>query len=103
VFDPLTEKDFQEVFQKCRRWWDRDSFKSDGEFYDFYSISPEYFGYHHVYCSLHIIMAQLKFRHGMRNYWTLTRYFLKQPSNASSSMEKETIQHFNKLFQRITL
>jgi hypothetical protein len=20
-----------------------------GEFYDFYSVSPEYFGYHHVY------------------------------------------------------
>jgi hypothetical protein len=23
VFDTLTEKDFQESFKKCRRWWKR--------------------------------------------------------------------------------
>jgi len=23
VLDTLTEKDFQEAFQKCRRWWNR--------------------------------------------------------------------------------
>jgi hypothetical protein len=23
VLDTLTLKDFQEMFQKCRRWWDR--------------------------------------------------------------------------------
>jgi hypothetical protein len=57
VLDTLTEKDFQEAFQKWRRQWDRclhageNYFKGDcgrrpyGEFYGFYSVSPEYFGY----------------------------------------------------------
>jgi hypothetical protein len=46
VFDNLTEKDFQEAFQKWRRRWDRclhvggNYFEDD----DFYSASPEYFG-----------------------------------------------------------
>jgi hypothetical protein len=55
VLDTLTEKDFQEAFQKWRRWWDQclharvmAADRPYGEFYDFYSISPEYFGYHHV-------------------------------------------------------
>jgi hypothetical protein len=55
--DTLTEKDFQEAFQKWWRRWDqylqvgRKYFEGDGgrwpysEFYDFYSVSPEYFGY----------------------------------------------------------
>jgi hypothetical protein len=57
VLDTLTEKDFQEVFQKWRRRWDRclhaggNYFEGDGgrqalgEFYEFYSVSPENFGY----------------------------------------------------------
>jgi hypothetical protein len=52
-------KDFQEAFQKWRRRWDRYGVymregttsrvmaadRSYGEFYDFYSVSPKYFGY----------------------------------------------------------
>jgi hypothetical protein len=57
VLDTLTEKDFQEAFQKWRRRWDwclhvgRNYFEGMaadrpyGEFYDFYSVSPEYFEY----------------------------------------------------------
>jgi hypothetical protein len=55
----LTEKDFQEVFQKWSSWWDRclhagttsrvmAGDMSYGEFYDFYSNSPAYFGYHYI-------------------------------------------------------
>jgi nicotinic acid mononucleotide adenylyltransferase len=59
VLDTLTGKDFQEVFQKWRRLWDQCLNASRvmvanrpyGEFYDFYSVSPEYFGYHLVYLS----------------------------------------------------
>jgi hypothetical protein len=51
----LTEKDFQEAFKKWR-WWDRCIHREEttsrvmaidrpyGEFYDFYSVSTEYFG-----------------------------------------------------------
>jgi transposase len=61
VLDTLTEKDFQEAFQKWRRRWDRclhaggtnsrvmASDRLYGEFYDCYSVSPEYFGYTLVY------------------------------------------------------
>jgi hypothetical protein len=51
VLDTLTEKDYQEALQKWRRRWDRclhaggNYFEGDGEFYDFYSVSPEYFGH----------------------------------------------------------
>jgi hypothetical protein len=57
VLDILTEKGFQEAFQKCRRRWDRCLVREGTtsrvmaadrhyvEFYDFYSASPEYFGY----------------------------------------------------------
>jgi predicted acetyltransferase len=57
VFDTLTEKQIQEAFQKWRRRWDRCLHREgttsrvmavdmpNGEFYDFYSVSPEYFGY----------------------------------------------------------
>jgi hypothetical protein len=57
VLDTLTDNDFQEAFQKWRRRClhagttsrvmatDRPS----GEFYDFYSVNPEYFGRHYVY------------------------------------------------------
>jgi hypothetical protein len=56
VLDTLTEKDFQEAFQKCRRLCDwcihvgvtlrvMVADRTYGEFYDFYSVSPEYFGY----------------------------------------------------------
>jgi hypothetical protein len=56
VLDTLTEKDFQEAFQKLRRRWDRclhaggnyfevtAADRPYGEFYDFYSVSPENFG-----------------------------------------------------------
>jgi hypothetical protein len=48
--------DFQEAFQKCRRWCDwcihvgvtlrvMAANRPYVEFYDFYSVSPEYFGY----------------------------------------------------------
>jgi hypothetical protein len=52
VLDTLTEKDFQEAFQKWRRWWDRclhaggNYFEGDGRPI---GVSPEYFGYHLVY------------------------------------------------------
>jgi hypothetical protein len=54
VLDTLTGKDCQEAFQKWRRKWDRclhtggnyfDVDRPYGEFYDFYSVSPEYLGY----------------------------------------------------------
>jgi hypothetical protein len=57
VLDTLTEKDFQEAFQKWRRRWDQfysreettsrviAANKAYGEFYDLYSASLEYFGY----------------------------------------------------------
>jgi hypothetical protein len=53
VLDTVTEKDFQEAFQKLRSGWDREGTTSRvmaadwlyGEFYYFYSVSPEYFGY----------------------------------------------------------
>jgi hypothetical protein len=54
VLDTLTENDFQEEFQKWRRRWDRylptcvrvmAAYRPYGEFDDFYSVSPEYFGY----------------------------------------------------------
>jgi hypothetical protein len=57
VLDTLTEKDFQETFQKWRRRWDGVYIREEttskvmvvdrsyGEFYDFYSFSPEYFLY----------------------------------------------------------
>jgi hypothetical protein len=57
VLDSLTEKGFQEAFQKGRRQWDwclhaggnyfsrvTAADRPYGEFYDFYSISPENFG-----------------------------------------------------------
>jgi hypothetical protein len=46
VLDTLTEKDFQEAFQKWRRPWEGTTWRvmaADrpyGEFYDFYSVSP---------------------------------------------------------------
>jgi hypothetical protein len=60
VPDALTERDFQEVFQNggdsgtavymqegtTLRVMVTD--RPYGEFYDFYSVSPEYLGYHHV-------------------------------------------------------
>jgi hypothetical protein len=61
VLDTLIENDFQEAFQKLRRRWDRCVHREETtsrvmaadrlyvEFYDFYSVSPEYFGYHLVY------------------------------------------------------
>jgi hypothetical protein len=57
VLDTATEKDFQEVFHKWRIWWDwclhgegttsrvMAADRPYGELYDFYSASPEYFGY----------------------------------------------------------
>jgi hypothetical protein len=60
VLVTLTEKDFQEEFQNggdgrtgvCMREGITSRVmaadRSYGEFYDFYSFSPEYFGYHHV-------------------------------------------------------
>jgi hypothetical protein len=55
VLDTLTENDFKESFQKWRRRWDRclrgtisrvmEADRPYGEFYNFYSVSPEYFGY----------------------------------------------------------
>jgi hypothetical protein len=59
VLDTLTQKDFQEAFQKWRRW-DRclhtgttlRMMKADrpyGEVYDFYGVSPKYFRYHLAY------------------------------------------------------
>jgi hypothetical protein len=56
VLDTLTENDFQEAFHKWRRQWDRclhmernyfglmAADRPYGEFYNFYSVSPEYFG-----------------------------------------------------------
>jgi len=56
VLDTLTEKDFQEAFQKWRRQSDQclhaggynlrvtAANRPYGEFYDFYSVSPENFG-----------------------------------------------------------
>jgi hypothetical protein len=38
VLDTLTEKDFQEAFQKWKR---RVANRPYGEFYDFYIVSPE--------------------------------------------------------------
>ena len=62
VLDTLTEKDFQEAFQKWRRQWDQclraggNYFEGDdtsyGNFYDFYSISLENFGSTLIFCSL---------------------------------------------------
>jgi len=61
VLDTLIEKDFQEAFQKWRSGgtgvYMREGTTSRvtaadrpyGEFYDFYSVSPENFGYHLVY------------------------------------------------------
>jgi hypothetical protein len=60
----LTEKGFQEALQKWRRRWDRCFMREGttsramaadrpyGEFYDFYNVSPEHFGYHHVLLAL---------------------------------------------------
>jgi hypothetical protein len=60
VIDSLTEKDFQEAFQKWRRRWDRclhagvttssvmAADRPYGEFYAYYRASPEYFGYYLV-------------------------------------------------------
>jgi hypothetical protein len=57
VLDTLTEKDLQVAFQKWRRRLDRclhaggNYFEGNatdrlyGEFYDLYSVNPEYFGY----------------------------------------------------------
>jgi hypothetical protein len=51
VLDTLTEKDFQEAFQRWRRWWEGTTStvmaadKPCGEFHDFYSVSLEYFEY----------------------------------------------------------
>jgi hypothetical protein len=58
MLDTLTGKDLQEAFQKWRRRWDR-VYKREkttsrlmaadrpyGEFYDFYSVGPEYFGFY---------------------------------------------------------
>ena len=56
VLDTLTERDFQETFQKWRRRWDRclhaggttprvtAADRTYGKFYDFYNVSPENFG-----------------------------------------------------------
>jgi len=61
VLDTLIEKDFQEVFQKWRKggtgdyMWEGTTSRVTaanrpyGEFYDFYSVSPENFGYHLVH------------------------------------------------------
>ena len=69
VLDTLIEKGFQEVFQKWKRQWDQclhaggNYFEGDGadrpycEFYNFYSVSPESFGYHLVY----YVSCMLKF------------------------------------------
>jgi hypothetical protein len=65
VLDTVTEKDFQEAFHKWRRRWDQclhaggNYFNGDGpygEFYDLYSISPEYFEYHHVCTYIHTFL-----------------------------------------------
>jgi hypothetical protein len=56
VVDSMTEKDFPETFQKWRRWtsvYMRERTTSRlmsadrpyGECYNFYRVSPEYFGY----------------------------------------------------------
>jgi hypothetical protein len=57
VFDILIEMDFQESFQTCRRRWTGVYMREEttsrvmaadrpyGEFYKFYSFSPEYSGY----------------------------------------------------------
>jgi hypothetical protein len=77
VLGTLTEKDFQEAFQKLRRRWNRclhaggNYFEGYGEFYDFYSFCPEYFGYHlvisililpfHIWLSTEMIYIPLSF------------------------------------------
>jgi hypothetical protein len=60
VLDTLTKKDFQEVFKKRgdggtgvhMREGNTSrvmvTYRPYGEFYEFYSVSLEYFGYHHV-------------------------------------------------------
>jgi hypothetical protein len=62
----LTEKDFQEAFQKWRRQWNRCHLREGtnsrvmaanrphSEFYDYYSVSPEYFGYTPVLYELQV-------------------------------------------------
>jgi hypothetical protein len=68
VLDILTEKNFQKVFQNedgGTGVYMREGTTSRvmvgerpyGEFYDFYSISPEYFGFHHR--SLSKVMCHL--------------------------------------------
>jgi hypothetical protein len=64
VLDTLTEKDFQEAFQKWRRRWDsylhaggnyfegEAATKSYDGFYDFFRVSPEYFGLSFVFIVL---------------------------------------------------
>jgi hypothetical protein len=63
VLDTLTVKDFQEAFQNWRRRWARclheggitsrvmAADRPHDKFYDFYGVSPEYFGYSLAYLS----------------------------------------------------
>jgi hypothetical protein len=64
VRDTLIERDVQEALQKWSRRWDRRLhaggttwrvMAADKPYgvYDFYSVSSEYFGYHHV--ALHLL------------------------------------------------
>jgi hypothetical protein len=74
VLDTLTEKDFQEGFQKWRRWWDWCLHAGGnnsrvmvvdrpyGEFYDIYSNSLQYFGYTLVqYNASHLSLTKSNF------------------------------------------
>jgi hypothetical protein len=84
VLDTLQGKHFQKAFQKWRRRWDRLLHTSRvmaadrpyDEFYDFYSVSPEYFGHS---------LVQMK----------LTTYLILVPRLAiSASMQSGTRQRF---------
>jgi hypothetical protein len=63
VLDTLREKDFQKALQKCRRW-DRclqaGADKPYGEYYNFYSVSPEYFGYIPGYSYVCVFLQHLR-------------------------------------------
>jgi hypothetical protein len=59
VLDTVTEKGFQQAFQKWRKRWDRclrgeeTASRPYGKFYDFYSVGPEYFEHTLVLLNLH--------------------------------------------------